>query len=45
MEIEIVKKLSTKHTNTQIFKVYILIKKNNVSKFEINFSSLSNLGL
>jgi hypothetical protein len=45
MEIELVEKLLTKHINTPIFKVYILIKKKYVSKLEINFSSSSNLGL
>jgi hypothetical protein len=44
MEIELVKKLSTKHTNTLIFKVCTLIKKKKVSKLAITFSSSSNLG-
>jgi len=37
MKIELVEKLLTKHTNTPIFKVYILIKKKYVSKLEIIF--------
>jgi hypothetical protein len=44
MEIELVEKLLTKHTNTLIFKVYFNQEKKNL-KLEINFSSLLNLGL